>query len=429
MSNLSCVRIAKLKGYGSINAAAGHNTRSRETPGVNPAYPPVPLMTEPADLALAVKARIGEQRVRTNAVLAVELVLIASPEYFRPDRTGPEFKGVFDEAPTNAWAQASAEWLKATYGDRLMSVQLHLDEDTPHIHAVMVPLDGNGKLNCRAIFGGGDKLAALQTDYSEAVKHLGIERGVEGLRVRGADHKKYHAATGKPVPEVDMPELPVVHTMLLKIAQPKGFLERIGVRQEETHLVDRAVAMAELTKMANKLNLAAIQAKEGRAMRPLVKDLKAAGTKLSRENVKLRKLFDEYRSVPALDVLRKVYDARVVSVGVYEVVAENGKTVQVGVKDPHHRVGLKGKQSKSAIDLVRAIEGWEPTTENAERATLKMSEKLEPGEAARAFALHKFEQELARGLALEEAARLGREKVKLAERALAKGARVVETTR
>lgn len=38
-------------------------------------------------------------------------------------------------------------WLNEKYGNRIVSAILHVDEATPHIHALLVPLDDKGKLN------------------------------------------------------------------------------------------------------------------------------------------------------------------------------------------------------------------------------------------------------------------------------------------
>lgn len=55
------------------------------------------------------------------------LVLGASPEFFR------------DPGNTEAFRDASLAWLKAEFGDDLVHAELHLDETTPHIHAVIAP--------------------------------------------------------------------------------------------------------------------------------------------------------------------------------------------------------------------------------------------------------------------------------------------------
>lgn len=74
---------------------------------------------------------------------AQELVLSASPEYFRPeyDRDDPEGKGKYDPERLETWKNKTMEWLEKEYGRKnLVDVVLHVDETTPHIHAVVVPI-------------------------------------------------------------------------------------------------------------------------------------------------------------------------------------------------------------------------------------------------------------------------------------------------
>lgn len=67
----------------------------------------------------------------------LRIVVSASPGYFRPDN--PDAAGVWDEARLEAWLDATMKQLRAEHGADLVYVELHLDEDTPHVHAVVAP--------------------------------------------------------------------------------------------------------------------------------------------------------------------------------------------------------------------------------------------------------------------------------------------------
>ena len=67
----------------------------------------------------------------------LRIVLSASPEYFRP--ADPGAVGTWDEDRLAAWEDATMNQLRAEHGDDLIFAELHLDEDTPHIHAVVAP--------------------------------------------------------------------------------------------------------------------------------------------------------------------------------------------------------------------------------------------------------------------------------------------------
>jgi len=66
----------------------------------------------------------------------VQMVLSASPEYFRDDEMGP---GEWSQDKLDVWLAVTMTWLKAEYGDDLAHVSLHLDEDTPHLHVLVIP--------------------------------------------------------------------------------------------------------------------------------------------------------------------------------------------------------------------------------------------------------------------------------------------------
>lgn len=66
----------------------------------------------------------------------VQIVISASPGYFRGD---PSDVGTWDPEKLRRWKQSTLDWLKKEYGDDLAHVSLHLDEDTPHMHVLVVP--------------------------------------------------------------------------------------------------------------------------------------------------------------------------------------------------------------------------------------------------------------------------------------------------
>jgi 5S rRNA maturation endonuclease (ribonuclease M5) len=190
-------RIQKLKA-GSVGRSAKHTSRRYDTPNADPEKQHIRIIGEPdspniPDLETLVRQHIGEQTIRKNAVLAVEFLLTASPEYFRPD--DPSKAGHYKQQRLEDFQQSACEWLVNRYGDRIVRAELHLDESTPHIHAYMVPLDEKGKLNCRALLGGSRyRLSELQDDFAQAMATLGLERGIKGSKAKHTEISKYYAA-------------------------------------------------------------------------------------------------------------------------------------------------------------------------------------------------------------------------------------------
>ena len=120
------------------------------------------------------------------------MLLTASPEYFRPD--DPSRAGYYEPEKLADFQQSVSSWLENEYGDHIVRAELHLDESTPHVHAYLVPLDERGKLNCRGIFGGRQKLSQFQDSFANAMSPIGLERGVKGSKAKHTKIQHYYAA-------------------------------------------------------------------------------------------------------------------------------------------------------------------------------------------------------------------------------------------
>jgi 5S rRNA maturation endonuclease (ribonuclease M5) len=207
-------RIAKLKS-GSVGASGQHTRRARETLNANPEIANIRFIGQPdspdlPSLETIVRERIGDQTIRKNGVLCVEMLLTASPEYFRPD--DPSKAGYYEPDKLADFQQAVHSWLDNEYGDRLVRAELHLDESTPHVHAYFVPLDERGKLNCRGLFGGREKLSQFQDSYANALSPLGLERGIKGSRAKHTTVKQYYAAVTK-TPDLTLDQTTIQHQL------------------------------------------------------------------------------------------------------------------------------------------------------------------------------------------------------------------------
>jgi len=188
----------KAKGIAAIAAASGHQLRSRPTPNADPdaAKPLVMFLASGRTPYQAAQHLLANaERRNRNTVLCREIVLSASPSYFRPGRE--HIGGVYEVARLKAWASATLAWVKRTWPDQLASVVLHADEQTPHAHVLVVPrvrtTDGVWKLNSKALFDR-DRLRDLQTSYGEALALLGIKRGEPGSDAEHSDVRQFYGA-------------------------------------------------------------------------------------------------------------------------------------------------------------------------------------------------------------------------------------------
>ena len=219
------VRIAKLKQV-NIAGSAMHVSRGRNTPNANAS-----LLEENQTLIYyddrhsplkeVVHQKIHsvpqKHKIRTDAVHCVEILLTASPEYFRPD--DPSKYGDYQADKLADWTAATVKWLKQEYGDKIVRAELHLDEATPHIHAYLVPTDENGQLNFKKIFGGRAKMFAFQDSYAAATQHLGLERGVKNSQAEHTTVKDYYSVVNAASQQVNSNDLQAVQARAVAYAQ------------------------------------------------------------------------------------------------------------------------------------------------------------------------------------------------------------------
>ena len=186
------LRTSKLKTAGEIGGSLGHTFRIMKTPNADKSK----LHLNEHEFSLNqikqnIKDRLPE-KVRKNGVRVVEYLITASPEW----------TGWGTDAETEFFENAK-KWLAQKHGsENVCGLSIHRDETTPHLIAYVVPIDPVGKLNARHFLGGRQKLSEMQTDFSEKVKNLGLERGLKGSKAEHKTIKDYYAEIQKPVPAV-----------------------------------------------------------------------------------------------------------------------------------------------------------------------------------------------------------------------------------
>jgi hypothetical protein len=192
------LRIAKLTTGGNIGGLNRHCTRTMEVPNADPELRQYNRqLAGTLDMVKDVNDRIAAAgcKVRKNAVMAIEHLITASPEAFKYKKIiGEDGKPALlgNIKNWNNFESAASKWLIEQYGaENVVNVHVHKDEETPHIHAVVVPIK-DGKLNARHFVNGREKLSAMQDSFSEAVKDMGIERGVKGSRAQHVDIKTFY---------------------------------------------------------------------------------------------------------------------------------------------------------------------------------------------------------------------------------------------
>jgi hypothetical protein len=126
------------------------------------------------------------RKVQNNAVLFNPMILSGSHE---------QMIKIMERGELPEWIDDTRKFVEDKYGkENIISFAMHADELTPHIHVCVVPIikdKKNGKdrirLSAKDKFNP-EELTKLQTEYAEAMKKWGLERG-KSSKLTGAKHQ------------------------------------------------------------------------------------------------------------------------------------------------------------------------------------------------------------------------------------------------
>lgn len=244
---MRCKKLAKM---GNVAASLQHAYRERETLNADPSRTPENehRAAQSVDEAMGRLRDLLPVKHRKDAVLAVEYVMTASPQWW---------KSASQEDQTSFFTQAH-KWLADKYGtDRIVTATIHRDETSPHMTAFVVPLTPDGRLSAKEFIGNKTMMNRDQSTFAAAVAHLGLQRGIEGSKARHTRIQAFYEALEQPPmgeviisPEAVQP----------RVYQPHGIVERLGLsKRVET---DDEVARR-LTKSVQQAYAPALQAAAG----------------------------------------------------------------------------------------------------------------------------------------------------------------------
>lgn len=191
----------KLTG-GGLKGALMHLYREQETPNADPKVTNLWFTNDGEQTTKAALARLHAElgrvnesrgrKLRKDAVVAVEYVMTASPEWFSDD---PKKR----EGQAKDMGVEARKWLKKTYPEgQIIAAQIHMDETTPHLSIFITPThklnDDRLSLSAREWLGDREKLQKQQDSFAAHMKPLGLERGIKGSR---ANHEEVNRFYGR----------------------------------------------------------------------------------------------------------------------------------------------------------------------------------------------------------------------------------------
>ena len=145
-----------------------------------------------------------KRKIANNQVRAIRILLTGTHE----DMMQIEKNGKLDD-----WCQDNIDWLQKTYGiDNVVSVVLHMDESTPHLHATVVPIvlaerqrkkkeqevkrtyrkKAPAPRLCADDVMSRSNLKHYQNSYAEAMQKYGLQRGIEGSEAQHISIHEYY---------------------------------------------------------------------------------------------------------------------------------------------------------------------------------------------------------------------------------------------
>lgn len=193
----------KYKDIKAIKGFEGHMTRTFYTPNANQdKILKNEILIGDKGIVKDVEKYIEGIKLRKNGVIARNLLLTASPQFFKNKSYGFVKK----------WINSNITFLQNHFGDNLRFAVVHLDETTPHIHALIVPKFENTrgkekyKLSNSLYFDGREKLSEWQDLYSNHIKSefKELNRGIKGSKARHVKIKQYYTLVNAKLDEKDM---------------------------------------------------------------------------------------------------------------------------------------------------------------------------------------------------------------------------------
>lgn len=127
----------------------------------------------------------GEKAIRKDAVKFTTHVLTGSHE---------KMKEIFnDQDKAKEWIKENYDFMAREFGkENIVRFNLHMDEKTPHIHAVTVPLTSDGRLSAKEVFGNRKVMQNRQDKYADAMRKFGLERGKRSTGIKHESSREYY---------------------------------------------------------------------------------------------------------------------------------------------------------------------------------------------------------------------------------------------
>ena len=145
------------------------------------------------------------RKIGSNQVRAIRILLTGAHE---------DMERITNDGRLEEWCGDNLRYLADTFGkENIVSAVLHMDEQTPHIHATLVPIvrgerkrrkreeqakkryrkkPTDGARLCADDIMTRQKLKEYQNSYAQAMGRYGLQRGIDGSEARHISTRQYY---------------------------------------------------------------------------------------------------------------------------------------------------------------------------------------------------------------------------------------------
>ena len=145
------------------------------------------------------------RKIGSNQVRAIRILLTGTHE---------DMERITNDGRLDEWCGDNLRYLADTFGkENVVSAVLHMDEQTPHIHATLVPIvrgerkrrkreeqakkryrkkPADGARLCADDIMTRQKLKAYQDSYAQAMGRYGLQRGIDGSEAKHISTRQYY---------------------------------------------------------------------------------------------------------------------------------------------------------------------------------------------------------------------------------------------
>lgn len=196
------MRFERIKTWSHVYHVRRHNMREMECRHLEKDAPPPRYIVGNADVSSAIRKVLDRYSVKHKAgeVLALEFVVSTSREVFEDLDAETHQRREVDLIVCTLRALCDRFKIEG----QIVSAALHLDERTPHLHVVVVPLicepDNRRKdrapiyrLSAKRVVGGWGDMCREQTRFAKFFEPMDLERGKERSGARHVSNREHEA--------------------------------------------------------------------------------------------------------------------------------------------------------------------------------------------------------------------------------------------